>query len=226
MSNARNTKQPSPAASRQPPRQPAAGVSGPAPKPSAASYGVQPGPPEARVRTEAIVPEVRERPAGETRQMARPRPADELVKRRQMRLQRGVTDHGHDKRLGINEARLDTDNFEYYWASAREVSRLEGREWEVVPAEELKGEEVTRHAGYDEQSKPTQHVLMRKYKPWDIEDRARRIALNKEQDQALLRGRADVLTDGGGGIDYVPKNNSVSTEDAFIPQDSNQQDLG
>ena len=178
---------------------------GPAPAPSAASYGPQPGQPsQRRPQAEAALPEARK---------ARPRPNDELAKRRAERKERGAVDHGFDKRLGLDPRTIDTDNFEYYWALASDVKRLEGREWEVVPKDQIEGQEAARHAGYDEQAKPTQHVLMRKFKPWDREDRAERLKLNREQDAALLRGTAPILRDGGlGGADYASPNNSASTE--------------
>lgn len=177
---------------------------GPAPTAQAATYG-QPQPaPAARPQAQAAPPEAP--------RIARPRPNDELAKRRQERKQRGDVDHVHAKRLGIAPSTIDPANYEYYWALDTDVARLEGREWEVVPKEDLKGQEAARHAGYDERARPQQHVLMRKFKPWDREDRAERLMLNREQDAALLRGTSPVLREGGGGADYASPNNSAGTE--------------
>jgi hypothetical protein len=220
-----------------------AGSSGPAPR-STGNYGLAPtkqttAGPQPRIIREA--PKVAARPsedqeahrrarlaadraaAGEDeparaatpgQNRVRPRPSDEMVKRRAARKARGVVDHGFDKRLSVDEATLDTDNYAYYWATADQVARLEQREYEVVPPEEMRGQDAARHAGNDRNDKPTQQVLMRKLKEWDEEDRAERLKLNREQDEALLRGTANSLKDGDqGGVDYVPKGNKMSIEE-------------
>lgn len=146
---------------------------------------------------------------------ARPRPSDELVKRRAERKKRGVTDHGFDKRLALDETRLDKDNFVYRQVrdDPGRVARLKNLEYEVVTPEEIGGQDVTRHGGTDREGKPLQAVLMKKFKPWHDEDQAEKLRAGKEQDAALMRGKAkEVLTEGGqGGFDYAPPTNSLST---------------
>lgn len=136
----------------------------------------------------------------------RARPSDELLRRRRERKERGVVDHGFDKRLGLDERVLDHNNYVYYWATQDMVPRLTEREYEVVPKDDVKGQEVARHSGPDRDAKPQQSILMRKWKQWDEEDRQERLSVNREQDKALLRGNAAALKgDGQGGADYVPE---------------------
>jgi hypothetical protein len=229
------------------PRRTQAGTSGPAPKNEVRNYGPAPEKQRAVVTPSRIIreaPSVKAAPpAGlqaqrrrrdeepesqvdgadapePVRARVRARPSDEMIARRRSRKERGVVDHGFDKRLGLDERALDTENYVYYWATQDMVGRLQEREYEVVDSQTVKGQETARHSGVDRNDKPQQSILMRKWKDWDEEDRRERLKVNREQDEALLRGKSKVLVEGGkGGADYTPEDgtgrplNSVSIEE-------------
>lgn len=162
---------------------------------------------------QAEEPKRRGRPPAAEAKAARGRPNDELIKRRAERKKRGVVDHGFDRRLAVDETKLDKDNHTYRWVrdDPGRVQRLKDQEWEIVSSEEAGRQDVARHGGSDRDGKPMQAILMKKWKPWDQEDREAKLRLGKEQDAALMRGKAkEVLTEGGGGFDYAPDSNSLS----------------
>lgn len=164
-----------------------------------------PSPEPKRRKVEAAAPET----------VKRARPNDELVARRAERKKRGGVDHGFDKRLPVPEHLLDHDNYVYRKVSDEpgRVQRLNALEWEVVPPDEVGGQEVRRHAGSDKEGRPMQAVLMKKLKTWYNEDSAEKAKLLKEQDAALMRGR---VNGPKGGADYASPNNSISTENGRV----------
>lgn len=149
----------------------------------------------------------------------RPRPNDELARRRAERKKRGVTDHGFDRRLHVDEKTLHLGSYAYRWVNddSGKVARLQSKEWEICDKTDLDGQEAARHAGMNKESQPMQAVLMRKWLPWYREDKAEQTEMLRKQDQALMSGKAAVLRrDDKGGPDYASEENSLSSVN-YVP---------
>lgn len=139
-------------------------------------------------------------------------PSAELAKRRRERKNRGVVDHGFDKRLSLNESELDHKNYRYRWVkdSPGRVQRLEAREWELVSSEDVGGQEVLRRMGAGEDGKRLDGHLMRKYKPWFDEDVQERQNFHRQTMQEMMRGKSAEQVDAGGEAPgYADKSNKV-----------------
>jgi hypothetical protein len=158
---------------------------------------------------EAPVKQAKAQPAAKSK---RPRPDDKLVARRAERKKRGVVDHGYDKRLALDESKLDTQNYVYRQVIDRpgRVARLENREYELVTDDQIGGQDAARHGGVDREGGALQYRLMRKWKAWYEEDRAERLKSAREQDAALMQGKAAILNEEGGGADYASEGNTIS----------------
>lgn len=167
-------------------------------------------------------PKRRVRPLGDKSVVSaqRARPDDEMAKRRADRKKRGVVDHGYNKNLALDETRLDKDNYTYRFVNdvPGRVERLKNIEYEVVPADEIGGQDVLHHGGLDKEGKAHPVVLMKKYKPWYDEDQAQKVDFRKAQEEALMRGRDASLRENGGGAEYAPPSNSVSAVDMRVPK--------
>jgi len=139
-------------------------------------------------------------------------PNAELAKRRAERMQRGSVDHGFNKRLGLDDGQLDHANYRYRWVNDTpgNVSQLTAREWELVPSEEIGGQEVVRFAGRDANGAGQQTVLMRKYKPWFEEDAAAALTLHKKNMADMMRGTSDIQrAPDSDGHEYALKTNRI-----------------
>lgn len=140
-------------------------------------------------------------------------PNAELKKRRAERMKRGSVDHGFNKRLGLDDSKLDHKNYRYRWENDTpgNISQLVAREWEVVNDEDIDGQEASRFAGYDANGKPMNTVLLRKYKEWFDEDATRSLQLHKKNMADMMRGKSELQRGAeSDGQEYALETNRVS----------------
>ncbi len=147
----------------------------------------------------------------------KPGPNAELRKRRAARMERGSVDHGFNQRLGLDEDKLDHNNYRWRWVrdDPGRIANLKSREWEQVEEDDVGGQEVARAAGYGPEGKPSNCVLMRKWKEWFNEDAERRQKAHKTLMADMMRGKAEAQrSEDGEAPGYADENNRV--EDAVM----------
>ena len=148
------------------------------------------------------------------RRRAKASPNAELAKRRKERQQRGATDHGFTKRLGLDESKLDAKNYRYRWVNDTpgNISSLEAREWERVDPEQVDGQLTVRVVGTKPDGSPLESVLMRKWSEWFDEDTAKRQEHHKKNIADMMRGKGeDQRSPESDGQEYAVKTNRVET---------------
>ena len=139
-------------------------------------------------------------------------PNQELMKRRGERKARGAVDHGFNKRLGLDDSKLDHANYRYRWENDTpgNISGLVAREWEVCTPDDVGGQEVERYAGRDNDGKPLKAVLIRKWKDWFEEDAKSSLTLHRKNVADMMRGKsADQRAPESDGSEYAAPNNRV-----------------
>ena len=139
-------------------------------------------------------------------------PNEELKKRRGERKSRGAVDHGFNKRLGLDDGKLDHANYRYRWVNDTpgNISSLVAREWEVCTPDDVGGQETERYAGRDNDGKAQKTVLLKKYKEWFDEDAQSALGLHRKNVADMMRGKsADQRAPDSDGSEYAAANNRV-----------------